>query len=705
MASVSSGSFNTSAYSFSGGTTRYLTFKWNVLSQSEINNETTISWELVGGGTYNYGPAVADVHVEIDGAVVYDVPSTQHVSVFRGTVVASGTKTIKHNNDGSRSFEAYVECGIYINAANCSGSDSWELPTIPQASELSVSSGTLGTAQDIAVTRKSTSYTHTITYECGSASGTVCTKSTSETISFTPPLSLASQNTSGTSVSVKLILQTYSGDTAIGSEVTKTVTMAIPATVKPALEMAVSELTDYSGVYGNYVKGLSRLKIDLTPTSSYGSEIASYKVTANGSTYSAKSNITDVLSSSGTLTITATVTDKRGRTSDVVSEEITVLDYTAPAISKLTAGRCDEDGTLNDRGGYFLVTFSAAVTPLDDLNAAAYTVMYRKASASAWETSEILSDLTNVYSVTEQTWIFPAEDVPYVVGVTAQDNHSAITRTVAGTVAFYLIRPHAGGKGLGLGMTPAHSDGLDLGFPLYMNSHKLTGLAAPTADSDAASKSYVDNGFSKTTHDHDADYAPAGFGYGEKMTFYDITDGTFDEVMSEVLAGMENYTAKQIMVRDPVGLNTQRYIGTLWRYTGSWGALKVFNYGGYQAIKRFSSGAWLPWEYQNPALYDGTEYLTNEKHHYSPVYTKLIDLGTLPNTATKSVAHNLSNVTVVRYQAFATNATDGYVQEFPFHNTAGDIVGKVYYSTDGIKVVTYDDLSGYTGAIQLWYKK
>ena len=108
-------------------------------------------------------------------------------------------------------------------------------------------------------------------------------------------------------------------------------------------------------------------------------------------------------------------------------------------------------------------------------------------------------------------------------------------------------------------------------------------------------------------------------------------------------------------------------------------------------------------QYLNPTMALGTEYCTLERYKGKPVYTKLVNLGTLPDSTTKTVAHGLSGVTVVKYQAFADNGS--LVQEFPFHNTAGAIVGKVYYSPDGVKVITYDDLSAYTGVIQLWYTK
>ena len=691
---------------------------WYPTGTLKVNGETLVTMTGTGDATHRF---------EFDyGGETWSALKSWH----GGSLPPWESSEIAHNADGSKNVSVSLTMSMWKDSTTggtvkFSDSKTIALTTIPRASSLTAANGTLGTKQTLTVEKAVDSFTHTIRYECGSASGTICTESAAESIDFTPPLSLASQNTSGTSVSVKLILQTYSGETAIGSAVTKTVTMAIPATVKPTLKMAVSDFTDYSGVYGTYVKGLSRLKIDLTPTISYGSEIASCKVTANGSTYSAKSNITDVLKSSGTLTITATVTDKRGRTSDAVSEKITVLDYTAPAISKLTASRCDEDGTLNDRGGYFLVTFSAEVTPLKDLNGALYTVLYRKASAPAWEKSEMLSDLTNVYSVTEQTYIFPAEDAPYVIGVSAQDNHSAITRTVPGAVAFYLIRPHAGGRGLGLGMTPIHSDGLDLGFPQYMNGNKLTGLPDPEEDNDAVPKSYVDNGFAQK--DSLGSYLNSVLPYYTGDAIISADDLLVPTALIDLTS---DYNSELYNLFSGSGGIIHAYVITLfWPSVSVSSSRMQIALSYYQparmAIRTFFNGNWTAWnhpgfdvseayhalfrkidgvaQYLNPPIFFGAEYCTLERYGGQPVYTKLVNLGTLPSSATKTVGHGLSGVTVVRYQAFADNGS--LVQEFPFHNTAGAIVGKVYYSADGVKVITYDDLSAYTGTVQLWYTK
>ena len=123
---ASSGSFDTSGYDG-----RYLRLEWWVESQSIAENSTTIGWRLVGaGGNSSVWYEAGNFHVNIDGDVVYQ--SGGRIRLYAGTVVASGTKKLYHDNVGARSFWAYAEAGIYYYAVNCSGEGTFSLPRIPR---------------------------------------------------------------------------------------------------------------------------------------------------------------------------------------------------------------------------------------------------------------------------------------------------------------------------------------------------------------------------------------------------------------------------------------------------------------------------------------------------------------------------------------------------------------------------------------------
>ncbi len=360
-------------------------------------------------------------------------------------------------------------------------------------SNFTCENGTLGVSQNIAVTQNNTSYTHTIMYICGGVSGTICSKSSSTSIPWTPPVSLASQNTSGQSVSVTITLQTYSGDTAVGSIISKTVTMAMPDSVKPSCSVSVADSTGYAEQYGAYVKGLSRLSVGVTAQESYGAEIQSYNVNANGTTYTEAQLTTEALQSTQNNTVSATVTDTRGRTSDTATETITILDYLRPAITKLTAQRCNASGTVIPQGTNIKVTFSATVSPLNNLNTAQYMLKWKEAGASQYSGLVVLNDLNNNYSVTDYTYIITGvPTTPCQVEIVAEDNHSSESKTANVGVAFSLLHFRADGTGLGIGTTPDQANTAGFGMPIQMNANSIQGLADPVSNTDAANKKYVD---------------------------------------------------------------------------------------------------------------------------------------------------------------------------------------------------------------------
>ena len=376
------------------------------------------------------------------------------------TTLFTVTLTVKHNDDGT---SGTITATFNYDSGWCTGTKSTTLTTIPRKSTLSVAAGTLGTAQTLTVSKKLSSFTHTIVATCGAQSTTICTKSSSTSISFTPPLGWASENTTGTSLSVKYTITTYNGSTSIGSD-SYTVTCSIPSSVKPSCSVAVTDPMGYAGTYGGFIKGLSKFKVVVTPTTSYGSAIASYSTTANGSTYTESSFTTGVLASSGTLTVNATVKDKRGR-SGSASSTATVLDYSPPVVTKLAVKRCNADGTENDQGTHCKVTFSATITSLNSKNSAAYKLQYKKTSASGNPTEVNLTTYAGKYSVADGTYIFAADTgSSYNITLSATDNFNSNTRTTSVSTGFTLMHWLASGLGMALGKVAELAGVLDIGF-------------------------------------------------------------------------------------------------------------------------------------------------------------------------------------------------------------------------------------------------
>lgn len=103
----------------------------------------------------------------------------------------------------------------------------------------------IGSAMTIAVTRYSTSYTHTITWAFGSLSGTIVTKSSSTSISWTLPDSgatdLYSQIPNATSGTGTLTITTYNGNTSLGSNSYSFTAKAVQEDAQPTVTGTVED--------------------------------------------------------------------------------------------------------------------------------------------------------------------------------------------------------------------------------------------------------------------------------------------------------------------------------------------------------------------------------------------------------------------------------------------------------------------------------
>lgn len=472
---ATSGSVNVTA-------TKYdtLRFRWSLSNQSVANNTSSVSWwlELVSGA---YGKISSSASkkwsVSVNGT---NYSGSNSVSIGNNATktLASGTTTITHNSDGTKTFSfsfsqefAITFSGSWVGTK--SGSGSGVLTTIPRKSTLTVANGTLGTAQTITISRASSSFTHTLTYKCGSATGTIATKSTATSFTFTPPINLSSQNTAGTSVTITYTLTTYSGSTGLGSN-SYSRTCSIPTSVKPSCTVQVLDGTNYQTTYGNLVKGLSTLKIKVTGTTSYSSPIASYSVTADGKKYTSAEFTTPALSAAGTVTVSATVTDKRGRTSSAATTSFSVIDYNPPVITSLTVHRCDAAGVDNDQGEYIKATFSATVTALNNKNSAAYKLRYKKTSVEDF-TEVTFSDLTGEYEVTNKSYIFAADsNASYNVEIVATDDIREVKLATSASTAFTLINWKSDGTGFAFGKVAEEANTLQNALVLNQLGNRYT---------------------------------------------------------------------------------------------------------------------------------------------------------------------------------------------------------------------------------------
>lgn len=413
---------------------RHIAVTWSIKSDP-ATNKSKFSWsaraENYGSEWVKAGP----IKVIVNGTTVLNV--TSRIEMSANELLGSGELEITHNSDGNKTVSVSISAAIFSTSTNSTYRGTITLDKINRISTLSVSDGTLNEKQALTVTQYSATFTHTVKYSCGSASGTIVEKSSATNISFTPPLSLANQAPNGAKVTVAFEIETFNGSTSLGiNKYTNTYT--IPDSVVPTFSFTVEDSNGYFETYGKYIQSKSEIAVEITAEGAYGSTIKSYKTTLDGKTYTDASFVSNVLSKSGTLTLAITVTDSRGRTA-TASEDITVLAYTAPRISSMKVERCTSDGALSTAGGYLKVTFSASASSLDAKNIATYKVQYKKSTDTEY-TEVKLTDYANVYNVSGKTYIFEADkNIVYDVKLIVTDAFDETDKTATGPTSLKLL--------------------------------------------------------------------------------------------------------------------------------------------------------------------------------------------------------------------------------------------------------------------------
>ena len=396
-------------------------------AQNQAKNQSTITLDLwiYDGTGYSQNESSNEAYYILQGTKVWHPYYYSSTGWYK---LGSKTITVDHNSDGSKTvtLSASWDCGFdsAYTPRTLSVSGSVTLPTIPRAATLSYGSMTMGTAATIKITPPVSGATSTITYKFGSASGTIVTKTSAASVSWTPPTSLAAQIPNSASGTGTLTVETYSGSTKLGSRA-YTVTISVPSTMTPTLTVAISDPTGRADTYGGYIQSKSRLKVELTAAGVQGSTIKSYAIKV-GDILSATSDTatSGYLPASGSLTVTASATDSRGRTK-TVTQTVTVTPYVSPTISALAVVRCKANGTEDPTGAYAKATFSGAITALGGKNTASYRVETRETGTETWST--VATAAAGQYSPTDVSVVFAAAaNKKYDVRMVAVDTFESL---------------------------------------------------------------------------------------------------------------------------------------------------------------------------------------------------------------------------------------------------------------------------------------
>lgn len=364
--------------------------------------------------------------------------------------IAKGTFTVPHNADGSKSisysFSVSDGANQYYTSGNASASGTMALTTIPRASTVSAVSGTtIGGQMTVTIARAVSTFTHQLWYKVGSSAWYDLGKGIGTSKSFTIDLATANQFPNAMSGTLQLCVRTFNGATTIGSDYYHNVTVSVPS-YTPTISNI--KLTGNGLLSGEYVQGRSTVTVEITASSLYGATIRSISAVVDGKTYTGSKFTSSVLST-GSKSVSVTVTDTRGKTATLASGTITVRAYSNPTITEFTLAR-QSDGTT------VIATVKGTVAAVNNKNAKTIQVTLNGVTQAITSSSYTISGTTTFTNVpTDNT-------LTSVAKIT--DSYTHITRefvlpTVAVTMDFLYD-----GKGIAMGKVAETTDLLDVAW-------------------------------------------------------------------------------------------------------------------------------------------------------------------------------------------------------------------------------------------------
>ena len=182
---------------------------------------------------------------------------------------------------------------------------------------------------------------------------------------------------------------TYIGDRSYNKTVT------LPSSVVPTITSFTYTYDSSLSVNGGaFLQRLTKLTINpslIDASGIYGSTIERYKVSVTGGSYwtfGEAGKITFTLEQAGTINVTLTVTDSRGRTAQK-AKQITVVPYNYPSISDVRVTRLNTSNVEDDEGTKLSVGFTLSGTQYPDHvsdDVFSYKIETATKGSSSWTT-------------------------------------------------------------------------------------------------------------------------------------------------------------------------------------------------------------------------------------------------------------------------------------------------------------------------------
>ena len=382
-----------------------LRFGWWQESQSIANNNSVVGWhlQLIASGGSISSSTSKSWSVTVNGSN-YSGTNTIGVSNGATKTLASGSTTVAHNADGTKTFSFSFSQQFDISYSGVgwigtkSGSGSGTLTTIPRTSSVSSTNANIEENITITINRASSSFTHTLSYSFCNLSGTIVTKTNSTNVSWTLPTTFYAQIPNSKSSWGTITCDTYSGSTKIGSSSCRFDVYVKESTNKPGISATVVDVNDktkaLTGDKNKLIRYYSKAKFELTASPKNSATITTRSVFYNGTTYKGGSgnswiaNFSEVVSGSYRFS----VIDSRGL-SNTTTINKTLIEYVKlTCYMSVTNPTASGECIINISGNYFNGSFGSTNNTL--------TVQYKLNDGEWIDTTATLSNNTYEASAT-----------------------------------------------------------------------------------------------------------------------------------------------------------------------------------------------------------------------------------------------------------------------------------------------------------------
>lgn len=368
-------------------------------SQSIANNTSTVYYNLYiqGKGSYGFWNKyhTGKTNVVINGKTVHS-QTGRDFDVRGGKVqqLASGTTTVAHNEDGTKSFS--FSASLWSSSATGSISGNFSLSKIPRASSFSLqnTSGTnissiyAGNTVKIVINKKVSFFTHTIKLSYSGTGETVANKTTSSSVNWSNSEKVMTnymQNLK--SMNLTFTLETYDGSTRIGTS-SKNLTLNVPSSASPTINSVnVTEVNaNKINIIGEtpFYQLLSDLNVITDASANYGASIKNINVSLGSIPRTGVNVKLEDINLSGNQNIKVTVQDSRGFSAST-TKTINLSPYNLPNISFFNAYR-EETNTK-----YASARIALTSTVIENKNPLDVKVDVAEKDTNSWR---------NVYSAT-----------------------------------------------------------------------------------------------------------------------------------------------------------------------------------------------------------------------------------------------------------------------------------------------------------------